>query len=151
MSTLWTPGGERPVDPAPDDGKPVVDGDDLSLDDLSPEEREKAEEIVREMAAVQEEVANTAPEVYVNNHLMGLFNLAVIHLSHQPPNLEAAALAIDALGAVVDRLSGRLGDDEGTIKEYLKEVRMAYVGLQREMAAQGDAEVPGDDAGGDVD
>ena len=35
MSTLWTPGGERPVDPAPDDGKPVVDGDGLSLDDAA--------------------------------------------------------------------------------------------------------------------
>ena len=45
---------------------PEVDGDDLSLDDLSPEEREKAEEIVREMAAVQEEVANTAPEVFLS-------------------------------------------------------------------------------------
>lgn len=148
MSTLWTPGGERPVEPTPDaSSDPTPDTEGLSLDDLPPEEREKAEEIVREMAAVQEEVANTPPEVYVNNHLMGLFNLAVIHLSRQPPNLEAAALAVDALGAVVDRLSGRLGDDEATIREYLKEVRMAYVGLQREMAAEGGGD--GDDGAAD--
>jgi hypothetical protein len=90
------------------------------------------------MAAVQEQLADTPAEVIVSTHLMGLFELGAIHLSQEPPNLPQAALAIDAMGAVVDRLQGRLGENEETLRGALNQIRLAYVGIQQ--AADDDTE-----------
>jgi len=125
MSTLWTPDGEHPV------GSEAAPSDDPSRDALSPEEAERAEALAREMAAVQEQLADTPADVIVSTHLMGLFELGAIHLSQQPPNLSQAALAIDAMGAVVDRLQGRLGENEETLRGALNQIRLAYVGIQQ--------------------
>ena len=62
---------------------------------------------------------------------MGLFELGAIHLSQDPPNLSQAALAIDAMGAVVDRLQGRLGENEETLRGALNQIRLAYVSAQQ--------------------
>ena len=133
MSTLWTPGGEHSVSP---EESPPEDHADA---DLSPEERDRAEALAQEMAAVQEQLADTPAEVIVSTHLMGLFELGAIHLSQEPPNLSQAALAIDAMGAVVDRLQGRLGENEETLRGALNQIRLAYVGIQQA------AEEPDDD------
>ena len=125
MSTLWTPDGEHPV------GSEAAPSDDPSRDPLSPEEAERAEALAREMAAVQEQLADTPADVIVSTHLMGLFELGAIHLSQQPPNLPQAALAIDAMGAVVDRLQGRLGENEETLRGALNQIRLAYVSVQQ--------------------
>ncbi len=125
MSSLWTPGGEHPVEP--ESGPDPAAG----ADDLSPEERERAEALAREMAAVQEQLAAAPAAVVVANHLMGFYELAAIHLSQQPPNLPEAALAIDALGAVIDKLPGRLGEAEATLRDALHQIRMAYVGVEQ--------------------
>ena len=135
MSTLWTPGGEHPV--SPEESPPEVHADA----DLSPEERDRAEALAQEMAAVQEQLADTPAEVIVSTHLMGLFELGAIHLSQEPPNLSQAALAIDAMGAVVDRLQGRLGENEETLRGALDQIRLAYVGIQQA------AQAPDDDTG----
>ena len=50
------------------------------------------------------------------NHAYGLFELAAIHLSQQPPSLEPARLAVDAMAALVEGLAGRLGDPEASLK-----------------------------------
>ena len=63
----------------------------------------------------------------VTNHCLGLWELAALHLSLDPPQLDQAALAIDALGALVERLEGRLGDDEPTLREALAQLRLAFV------------------------
>ena len=47
---------------------------------------------------------------------MGLYQLAGIHLSQDPPNFEAGRLAIDAMAAIIEGLPGRLGEDESTIR-----------------------------------
>ena len=74
MSTLWTPGGEHPVDP--ENEPPSSD-----FSELSPEEQEQAEALAAEMAAVREQLAAAPAEIVVANHLMGLYELAAIHLS----------------------------------------------------------------------
>ena len=135
MSTLWTPGGEHSV--SPEESPPEAHADA----DLSPEERDRAEALAQEMAAVQEQLADTPAEVIVSTHLMGLFELGAIHLSQEPPNLSQAALAIDAMGAVVDRLQGRLGENEETLRGALNQIRLAYVGIQQA------AQAPDDDTG----
>ena len=104
------------------------------------EQPQSREEVEAELQALQEELARTPAAVVVVNHAMGLFELAALHLSQQPPNLGEAKLAIDAMGAVVDGLAGRLGEHEPTVKEALAQLRLAFVQLQ---AAEG-GEAPAD-------
>ena len=59
-----------------------------------------------EIDEVRRQLAQVPPEVVVANHAMGLYELAAIHLSQDPPSAPAAALAIDAMGALVDGLAG---------------------------------------------
>ena len=119
MSTLWTPGGEHPVDPENESSS--------DFSELSPEEQEQAQALAAEMAAVREQLAAAPAEIVVANHLMGLYELAAIHLSQQPPKMDEASLAIDAMSAVLDSLEGRLGEAEGTLKDALHQIRLAYV------------------------
>jgi len=67
--------------------------------------------------------------VVVSNHLMGLYELAAIHLSQEPPNFPEAQVAIDAMAAVVEGMPGRLGENEPTLKDALGQLRLAYVQL----------------------
>ena len=145
MSSLWTPGGEHPVD-RPDEN--VTQKDEPRLEDLSPEEREQVESMAREMAAVREQLASVPAAVVVANHLMGLYELGSIHLSQQPPNLAEASVAIDALGAVVDKLPGRLGETETTMRDALHQIRLAYVAVEK---AAREADMATEQAGHEAD
>ena len=148
--TLWTPSGEHSVPPeqppqgdaaaAPTGGHAEAapgGGEEFDLDDLSPEERERAEAMLNELAAARERLANAPAEVVVANHVMGLYELGAIHLTADPPRPDAARLAIDAMGALVERLAGRLGDAEPTLREALQSLRMVYV--QQSSAPQSDS------------
>lgn len=117
MSSIWTPGGERPVG-RPDEGHP---DDDMSLDHEPTEE---------ELEALTRELASTPAAVVVANHAMGLFELAALHLSQQPPNLGEASVSIDAMAALVEGLAGRLGEHEPTLKDALAQLRMAFVQIR---------------------
>ena len=145
MSSLWTPGGEHPVDrdtpaapvgtastadPTLDDEIAAALPEGVTLDDLSPEERARAEEMVKEMAEARERLVATPASTIVANHAMGLYELAALHLSQQEPNFAEATVAIDALAAIVDGLEGRLDDAEATLSEALNQLRMAFVQLK---------------------
>ena len=69
-------------------------------------------------------------ELVVTNHVMGLYELAAIHLSASPPNLPAASLAIDAVGSLVEGLGDRLGEDSPTLRDALANIRMAFVAVK---------------------
>ncbi len=156
MSTLWTPEGERPIrrDPAPT-GQPSQagppgggpprggpgggggpgrgggsgggtegEGDELTADDEAA------------LAQLQEQLARTPVELVIANHAFGLFELAALHLSAEPPRLPQGRLAIDALGALVEGLAGQLGEYERQLIDGLANLRMAYVQIRG--AAQGE-------------
>ena len=123
--SLWTPGGEHPVDPAGTDAPTSAPG--LGDQRLSPEQEAEAQEIAAEMAQVREQLSQVPAAVVVANHAMGCYELAAIHLSHQPPRLDEAQLAIDAFGALVGTLTGRLGADEATLSDALAQIRLAFV------------------------
>lgn len=136
MSSLWTPGGEHEVprdqpaqaQPAAADQKASPPpGGEVSFDDLSPEEQAQAEAMAKELADVRAQIANTPAAVVIANHVMGLYELAAIHLSQEDPNLPEAKAGIDAMGAVIDALDGRLGEHENTLKEAVTQIRMAFV------------------------
>ena len=74
-------------------------------------------------------------EVVVSNHVMGLYELAAIHLSAEPPALHEAALAIDAVGCLVEGLGDRLGEDSETLANALSNIRLAFVQIKSAAAA----------------
>ena len=125
MSSLWTPDGpgDRSEGPPP---RPPTEA---------------------ELAAVRQQLADTPAAAIVANHCLGLWELAALHLSLQPPQLDQAAVAIDALGAVVDRLEGRLGDDEGTLRDALAQLRLAFVQIRSATLAPPPATSNGGGAG----
>ena len=75
-------------------------------------------------------IAEAPAQVVVVNHLMGLYELAAIHLSAVPPKLDDASLAIDALAALVEKLGDRLGDDIETMRDALTNIQLVYVQMK---------------------
>ena len=91
----------------------------------------------------QARLAEVPAELVVTNHVMGLYELAAIHLSSTPPDLGAAALAIDAVACLVEGLGDRLGDDAPTMRDALANIRLAFVQVKA-AAAQTSPTVPPD-------
>ena len=83
-------------------------------------------------------LADVPAEVVVSNHVMGLYELAAIHLSAEPPALHEAALAIDAVGCLVEGLGERLGDDAETLVNALSNIRLAFVQIKNATTAAAD-------------
>jgi hypothetical protein len=99
--------------------------------------------LAAQVEAMRAELAEAPVDVVVANHCYALFELAALHLSQQPPHLEQARLAIDALGCLVDGLEGRLGEGESALREGRASLQLAWVqidGAQR-AGAQVDAVV----------
>jgi hypothetical protein len=61
---------------------------------------------------------------------MGLYELGAIHLSADPPRLAEAALAIDAVAALVEGLGDRLGPETETLVAALANIRLAFVQIK---------------------
>jgi hypothetical protein len=94
-------------------------------------------ELEAELNSLRDQLAAAPVEVVIANHAMGLWELAALHLSQQPPHLPQARLAIDALAALLEGLPGRLGEPEGQLLDGLSQLRMAFV--QISAAAQAEA------------
>lgn len=158
--SLWTPGGEHSV-PRPD-SSPAAGGDvaasppgaPLGADaaELDEETRARAEAVAQEMAEVREQLASAPAAVVVANHAMGLYELAAIHLSRQPPNLPEAQIAIDSFAALVETIGDRLGPDGATLRDALGQIRLAFVQIKAgaEAGDAPDAEPAGENAGQDA-
>ena len=135
--SLWTPDGEHEVPrelarPGPvEEASGGIPGAP-SLDDLSPEERAQAEAMAAELAEARARLAETPASLVVANHAMGLYELAAIHLSDDPPKLDEAKVAIDGMGALVDALPGRLGEHEETLKAARSQIQLAFVELSQQ-------------------
>jgi hypothetical protein len=131
VSSLWTPGGEVPVPPrrsAAPGGPPGSPADaEPDVDDLDDELAETEEAILAEMEKAREQLASVPAADVVANHVMGLYELAAIHLLQQPPHFADAQVAIDAMGAVVEGMPGRLGQHEQTLRDALAQIRLAFV------------------------
>ncbi len=84
-----------------------------------------------QMAELSEQMANTPAEVIIANHAYGLFELAALHLSRQPPQLTEARTAIDGFAALVEGMAGRLGDAGPQLVDGLAQLRMAFVEISR--------------------
>jgi hypothetical protein len=117
VSGLWTPSGE--YEPAE------------TSEQTSPEEQAEYEALV---AARAELAAIPVPDI-VANHAVGLWQLAILHLTPDPapdgtstePRLKDASLAIDALAALVDTLGPRLAPHDETLREAVTQLQLAFV------------------------
>jgi hypothetical protein len=139
MSSLWTPGGEHPVGPTPRSADPQADPAEPSEErTLSADDESALAEAAEEIAKVREQLAATPAELVVANHLMGLYELAAIHLNRDEPNLEEARLAIDAMGAALDKCRGRLGEPEATLVDARAQLQMAFVNVANWVREQRD-------------
>ncbi|MBI5089580.1 MAG: hypothetical protein HZB15_12190 [Actinobacteria bacterium] len=105
-----------------DDASPAYDPDRLAA----------ANEVLED---TRRRLAEVPAEVVVTNHVMGLYELAAIHLGGIPPDLAQAALAIDSVACLVEGLGDRLGPDAGTMRDALANIRLAFVQIK---SAQGD-------------
>jgi hypothetical protein len=145
--SLWTPGGEHPVDrnqpggaSEPSGGAPEGGGPDLlaglteeqraEFDRLSPEEQEQAKLLIAQMAETRQRMVETPAGVVIANHAMGLYELAAIHLGAESPKLEEAKLAIDALAGLLDGVGDQVGEDGQTLRDALAQIQLAYVQIR---------------------
>ena len=163
MSTLWTPEGEHRVPrestdeppgaapPPADEGGAYATADgggafagELDIDPetglpidprtgepFDPEELAAMQEQLRE---AQEQLVSVPAAEIVQNHMMGLFELAALHLRRDPPDLAEARLPIDALGLLVDNLADQLPAG-GTLQGALQQIRLAYVEIHKRLTA----------------
>lgn len=102
------------------------------LEDLGPEEQA---EIAGRLDELRRQLLGTPAEVVVANHVYGLFELAAIHLSQQPPGFDQARLAVDAMAALVEGLQGRLGEAEPSLRDALAQIRLAFVQISESLNA----------------
>lgn len=138
MSTLWTPGGEHQPEDDDREGARPTDAGGAGPDD------EAAREQLRQL---REQLAATPVADIIANHAIGLWELALLHLSPDegmPPDLEEARLAIDGVAALVEGLGDRLDRHQEPLREALAQLRLAFVEINRRAGAGDEA---GDDGG----
>jgi hypothetical protein len=118
----------------PDDGLDRdidQDLDDDLDDDLDGDLDETVVDDAREaLDEARNRLAEVPAQAVVANHVMGLYELAAIHLSAEPPRFVDAALAIDAVACLVEGLGERLGPDAKTLTEALGNIRLAFVQIK---------------------
>jgi hypothetical protein len=123
VSTLWTPGGEHEPE-EPQRTAPTEAG-------AGGPDDEAAREQLRQL---REQLAATPVADIVANHAIGLWELALLHLSAEEgaaPDLEQAQLAIDGVAALVEGLGDRLGRHREPLREALAQLRLAFVEISR--------------------
>ena len=126
MSTIWTPGGEY----VPREEPPKQPGAPPGPD------REPTEAEVQAALAEARRVLHTPVIEHIGGHAMALFELAALHLEREAatggeekPDLTEAALAIDAMAALVEGLGEKLQPYQGQLEQALNQLRMAFVQL----------------------
>jgi hypothetical protein len=123
VSSIWTPSGEHEPEPSPG-ATPDVGG-----------EAEMSQEAYEELVRTRAELSAIPVADIVANHAVGLWQLAILHLTPDPgpdgsptePRLPEASLAIDALGALVDTLGERLEPHYEALREAVTQLRLAFV------------------------
>ncbi|MDG1844766.1 MAG: hypothetical protein P8J01_00065 [Acidimicrobiales bacterium] len=127
--SLWTPQGEHDIpEETPSEGDAISDVGELpGFDDLSPDEQEQARAMAAELADARKRLSEAPAAEVIANHVMGIYELAAIHLSNQPPSIDEAKVAIDAMAGIMSSLSGRLGQNESVLREALQQIQVAFV------------------------
>lgn len=146
--SLWTPGGEHQVPrgessgagtSAPADWRDKLAAGELELDDLTPEQRAEVEAAVAEMAEAQQQLVSTPVEQIIAQHVIGLRELAILHLQQPAPDFEVSKVAIDAIRGIVEATGGRLGELDQPLRHDLQQLELAFI-TERDRAQGGEAD-----------
>ena len=133
MSTIWTPSGEYVPreEPAKESAPPPP-----PAAGAPGEGREPTPEEVQEALEHARAVLHTPVIEHIGGHAMALFELAALHLEREAatggeekPDLAEAALAIDAMAALVEGLGDKLNPYRGQLENALNQLRRAFVEL----------------------
>jgi hypothetical protein len=151
MSSLWTPGGERPVgrDESAGTEPPAASGaggveDSLrqaaraigiDLDSLSPEEQDQLRAELAEATRVRREVAGTPAPEMLATYMTRFFDLVLIYLDAEPPAFEDAATVIEAFRSMLDGVGDRLGEHQPMLQQALAQAQMIFVQVKEAMDA----------------
>ncbi len=128
--SIWTPSGEHEItkEPLEEDGQATTE-----VEDLSPEEQAaQQKKMQKEFEQTKKQIAEAPVEQIISTHVIGLYELAVIHLQQEVPNLEAAKIAIDAMAGLLDGVEGQIGEPEEPMKKLLSDLQMAFVKLNQQ-------------------
>lgn len=155
MSSLWTPEGEYRIPRSKDDeskerpratpgatgAKPSsLSSSASSYDhDAVAKEHGPEDEVslspTEQLAKLEAELAETPVEDVIANHCYGLFQLAALHLSAEKARTREARLAIDALGAIIEKLGSRLGASFEPLSQGLSQIQLAFVHIASQAPA----------------
>ena len=129
MSSFWTPSGEHEVPNGTDESSSTATSDNFTEEaEIDPAAAAAMEQQLRE---AQEQLLSVPASQIVANHIIGMFELADIHLRVDPPNLEEARLPIDAMGILVEQLGEQLPEHQ-TLAAALHQIRLAFVEVQNQ-------------------
>ena len=129
VSSFWTPSGEHEV--------PGDTGESNDQEQVFPESEgaqvdpETAAAMEQQLREAQEQLLSVPAGQIVANHVIGLFELAALHLRLDPPNLDEARLPIDAMGILVEQLGDQLPEHQ-TLAAALHQIRLAFVEVQNQ-------------------
>ena len=112
-----------------------IDGSHMDGADPQALDPEVRAELEAQMAEVRQRILETPVEAMVVQHLIGLFEIAAIHLNAENPDLSSVRLAIDTMDGALSAAEGRLGDAEEAMQSMLHQARMAYVQVSQNTAA----------------
>lgn len=150
--SLWTPDGERPVQrstpgtptgaagaagsgPSPELRAALAEAG-IDVDQLTPEQLQEAQTMLVEMGRVRQEMLSVPAAEIIANHLMGIYELAAIHLGENPPNFVEASVAIEALRAVLDRIGKEFDENEAVLRQALSQLQMTFVQLKEQVEVE---------------
>ncbi len=149
MSSIWTPSGEYRPEPEPRPearpepraepkagGRPGAGGI-VTPGGGDPRGGEPTAEELEAIRQIQHQIRSAPAADIVANHVIQLFELAIVYLGVATPpdeegrvpmpDLAQAGVAIDAMTALVDGLGARYGENEATLRDALGQIQMLYV------------------------
>ena len=137
MSSIWTPSGEYQPRDAGDGPEPGGAGAGPGSQAARAEGPEITEEELDALRRVHEQLRATPAIDVVANHVVQLFQLALVYLgaggapagSTDAPvaDLVQASLVIDTMAAIVDGLGPRLAEHEQTLRDALSQLQLLWV------------------------
>ncbi len=123
--SIWTPSGEYELSGT--DG--AESGEELESAD-SPQEELTPEEqaaLASEFEEAKQRISETPVDQIITTHIIGLYELAVIHLQKDPPDLKSAKIAVNAMAGIVEGVAEDLQEYEEAMRSALTEIQMAFV------------------------
>lgn len=141
MSSIWTPSGEYRPEPEPRPETGPADrpgaGGIVRPDGGEPDGGEPTPEELEAIRQIQHQIRSAPAADVVANHVIQLFELAIVYLGVATPpdedgrvpmpDLAQAGVAIDAMTALIDGLGARYGENEATLRDALGQIQMLYV------------------------